>query len=150
MLKTLKNEFNLPVGYSDHTAGIEIPIMAVSLGADFIEKHFTLDRKMEGPDHYASLEPDELKSMVEAIRKVGDAFGEREIQLTKNEKENIFHLRRSIHSNKDIEKGEIIRAGDISLLRPDDGLSPWLLDQVVGKKAQRNIKKDQPIRGEDI
>jgi N,N'-diacetyllegionaminate synthase len=150
MLKTLKTKFDLPVGYSDHTLGIEIPIMAVSYGAEVIEKHFTLDRKMEGPDHYASLEPDELEDMVEMIRKVEKAFGKKEIHLTKNEKENIYHLRRSIHSNRDIGKGKIIKAGDINLLRPDDGLSPWLIDQVVGKRAKRNIKKDQPIRRKDV
>jgi N,N'-diacetyllegionaminate synthase len=150
IMQSLKNRYNLPVGYSDHTIGIEIPIMAASLGAVLIEKHFTLNRKMKGPDHYCSLEPNELKNMVNSVRNIEKAFGKKEKHITKEEEKNIYHLRRSIHSLQDIKKGEKIDNSNLGLLRPDDGLSPWYMDDIVGKKAKKDIKKFEPIKEGDV
>ena len=150
VLGTLKKAFGLPVGYSDHTLGIEIPIMAVSLGAKVIEKHFTLDCTMEGPDHFASLEPNELKKMVEAIRNVEKAFGRSKKEITAEEKKNIFFMRRSIHASEDIKEGEIIKGNNIKITRPFNGIEPWFLDDILGKKIKNNVKKEEPIRWDDI
>ena len=150
ILNTLKNSFGLPIGYSDHTLGIEIPIMAVTMGAKVIEKHFTLDRTMEGPDHFASLEPSELKKMVKTIRNVEKAFGIKRKEITDNEKKNIFYMRRSIHASIDIKSGEVIKANNIKITRPFDGIESWYIDIIIGKKIKNNIKKDDPIRWEDL
>lgn len=150
VLHTLKEAFGLPVGYSDHTLGVEVPIMAVSMGAKVIEKHFTLDRTMEGPDHFASLEPDELKKMVKAIRNVEKAFGIKRKEITDNEKKNIFYMRRSIHVSVDIKKADIMKDNNIKITRPFDGIEPWFVDIISGKKVKNNIKKDNPIRWEDL
>lgn len=148
VLRMLKDKFCLPIGYSDHTPGIEISIMAVSLGAEFIEKHFTLSHKMKGPDHSASLEPDELVKMIKAIRNVEEAFGSNKKKLTMEEKKNIFFMRRGIHAAKDIEKGQLIKESDIKITRPFDGIEPWFLDCLLSKKTKAVIKKDKPIRWE--
>jgi len=145
-LSLLKEKFDLPVGYSDHTLGIEIPIMAVSLGAKVIEKHFTLNRKMEGPDHFISLEPNELKKMIKAIRNVEEAFGSKKKEINPEEKKNIFFMRRSIHASRHIKKGEIIKESNVKITRPFDGIEPWFLDKMLGKKAKISIKKDKPIK----
>jgi N,N'-diacetyllegionaminate synthase len=150
VMKTLERAFGLPVGYSDHTLGIEIAIMAVSLGATVIEKHFTLDRAMVGPDHYTSLEPDEFKTMVTALRHVEQAFGNGEKTRTDEEEKNIRFMRRSIHAARDISEGERIEHVDIVMLRENDGLSPWESDMVIGRIARKNIKKYQPITWGDI
>jgi len=150
ILNTLKNSFGLTIGYSDHTLGIEIPIMAVSMGAKVIEKHFTLDRTMEGPDHFASLEPSELKKMVKAIRNVEKSFGSKRKKITDNEKKNIFYMRRSIHASIDIKNGEVIKDNNIKITRPFDGIKSWYVDVILGKKIKNNIKKDDPIRWEDL
>ena len=150
VLDTLKKAFGLPVGYSDHTLGIEISVMAVSLGAKVIEKHFTLDRTMEGPDHFASLEPVELKKMVEAIRNVEKAFGSGRKEITDEEKKNIFFMRRSIHASKDMKPGEIIKEDNIKITRPFDGIEPWFLNNILGKKIKVKLKKDEPIKWEDL
>lgn len=150
VLDTLKKAFGLPVGYSDHTLGIEIPVIAVSMGAKVIEKHFTLDRTIEGPDHFASLEPDELKKMVKAIRNVEKAFGSGRKEITEEEKKNIFFMRRSIHASEDIKEGEIIKESNIKIIRPFDGIEPWFLDAILGKKIKTNIKRDEPIKWEDL
>jgi len=150
MQQTLKNTFGLPVGYSDHTRGIEISVMAVAMGATVIEKHFTLDQNMVGPDHWASIEPDEFKKMIDAIRNVIKAFGTSEKIVTENEKKNMVYMRRSIHAIKDIQKGEKIKQEDIKILRINDGISSWDIDKVIGKTSKNNIKKYQPIKWEDI
>jgi len=150
VLSTLENAFNLPVGYSDHTRGREIAVMAVSLGAVMIEKHFTLDNEMIGPDHYASAEPEEFKQMVDAIRNVESAFGKKEKILTDEEKKNIQFMRRSIHAVNNIKKGEKIGSDDIKMLRENDGLSPWLMEFVIGREARRDIDKNKPITWSDI
>jgi len=127
ILNTLKNSFGLPIGYSDHTIGIEVPIMAVSMGAKVIEKHFTLDCTMEGPDHFASLEPNELKKMVKAIRNVEKAFGIKRKKITDNEKKNILYMRRSIHTSVDIKTGEEIKDNNIKITRPFNGIESWYI-----------------------
>lgn len=150
VLHTLKEAFGLPVGYSDHTLGIEIPIMAVSMGAKVIEKHFTLDRTMEGPDHFASLEPNELKEMVKSIRNIEKAFGNGRKVITDDEKKNMLYMRRSLHASIDIKKGELIKNNNIKITRPFDGIEPWFVDIISGKKVKNNVKKDDPIRWEDL
>ena len=147
---TLKEAFKLPVGYSDHTLGIEIPIAAVALGADVIEKHFTLDRNLPGPDHKASLEPDELKTMVKKIRNVEKALGNGIKKPTKNEIETMKVARKSLVAARNIKSGEIIKESDIIIKRPGTGISPKFKDIVVGMKATKEIKKDNLFNWEDF
>jgi N,N'-diacetyllegionaminate synthase len=149
-METLQRAFGLPVGYSDHTCGIEIPLMAVSLGATVIEKHFTLDRTMEGPDHFASIEPSELKSMVSSIRNLEKAFGDGMKVITDEEKKNIFHMRRSMHASQDLTNGDVLSIQNIKMIRPYDGIDPWFYDKISGKKIYRDILKDDPIRWSDL
>jgi N-acetylneuraminate synthase len=150
VLSTLKTAFGLPVGYSDHTLGLEISVMAVTFGAKVIEKHFTLDRSMRGPDHFASIQPPEFNKMVEYIRNVEKAFGTAEKKIVSEEKKNIFFMRRSIHAAKDLKKGEIINEGNIKIIRPFNGVEPWFLDIISDKKLKCNVKKDNPIKWEDL
>jgi len=136
---TLKNAFKLPIGYSDHTIGIEISIAAVSMGAEIIEKHFTLDKKMEGPDHKASLNPEELKQMVLSIRNIEKAFGDG-IKRCNNSEENTKKVaRKSIVASVDIKKGEIISYDNITFKRPGDGMSPIFSDMIIGKTTVSDI-----------
>ncbi len=141
----LKDTFNLPVGYSDHTMGIEIPIAAVALGASVIEKHFTLDRNMEGPDHKASLEPNELQVMVQSIRNIEKALGNGNKVISKSEKKNISIVRKSIVAKCDIKAGEVFTESNITTKRPGTGISPMLWNQVIGQTAIRNFKEDELI-----
>ena len=132
---TIQKQFDVKVGYSDHTLGTEVPIAAVALGAKIIEKHFTLDRTLPGPDHVASLEPNELKAMVLAIRNIEKAISGNGIKLpSKSESKNIAIARKSIHLNKNLHKGDTITEDDIVTLRPGDGISPMDWEQVIGKK----------------
>lgn len=147
---TLKNAFKLPVGYSDHTVGVEVPIAAVAMGAKIIEKHFTLDRHMDGPDHKASLEPDELKSMVDSIRNIESAFGDGIKRCNKSEEKSKFVSRKSIVAKKLIEKGEIILLDMIDVKRPEGGISPRYIESVVGSKALNDIQKDSFIKWNNI
>lgn len=129
-------EFGVKVGYSDHTLGIEVPIAAVALGAVVIEKHFTLDRDLPGPDHKASLEPGELKAMVNAIRNIEQAIGGDGIKVaTPSERKNIAIARKSIHLRNDVPQGHIIREEDIIPLRPGDGISAMEWEKVIGRKT---------------
>jgi N-acetylneuraminate synthase len=150
LLPKLQQLFDYPIGYSDHTVGIEISIMAVSMGAKIIEKHFTLDRTMEGPDHFASSEPKEFAKMTQAIRNVECAFGTSEKDITSSERQNIFFMRRSIHAARKLKRGEIIEKNCIKITRPFDGLEPWLIEKIIGKKIKTNIKKDDPITMENF
>lgn len=138
-MKTIANSFNVGVGYSDHTLGIEIPIAAVALGAEVIEKHFTLDRSMRGPDHAASLEPTELIQMVKAIRNIEIAMGSGLKEPSPSELKNIVIARKSIHAARDIEEGSIITEEDLVMLRPGDGISPMDLEKIIGKVVRRGI-----------
>lgn len=142
---TIKDRFNLPVGYSDHTQGIEIPIMAVSMGAEIIEKHFTLDKNMEGPDHKASLEPDELKQMVQSIRNVEKSFGDGVKEPQETEKKNIEIARKSIVAKCNIKKGEIFSEDNLTVKRPGSGISPMRWDEIIGTFAQKDYKEDELI-----
>lgn len=144
-MKTLKDTFQIPVGYSDHTQGIEVPIAAVASGACVIEKHFTLDKTMEGPDHKASLEPDELKNMVSAIRNIEKAMGAKEKFPTKSEKKNITIARKSIVAKCDIKKGEKLTEDNLYVKRPGDGISPMKWFEVIGTTAIRDFKEDELI-----
>lgn len=144
-METLKHAFKLPVGFSDHTLGITVPIAAVTLGACVMEKHFTLDKNLSGPDHKASLEPDELKEMVQAIRDVEQALGDGIKRSTKNEDEVKRVVRRSIVARVDIPDGTIITGDMIEVKRPGTGIEPKYTKLVVGKKAKMNIKKDDLI-----
>ncbi|NBI07140.1 N-acetylneuraminate synthase [Senegalia massiliensis] len=144
-MNTIKNEFELPVGYSDHTKGIEVPIAAVSLGATVIEKHFTLDRMMEGPDHKASLEPNELKAMVDGIRNIEVALGDGEKRIAESERKNMSIARKSIIAKVNIEKGEVLTEKNLTVKRPGNGISPMNWYQVIGKKAVKDFKEDELI-----
>jgi N,N'-diacetyllegionaminate synthase len=142
---TIKNKFNLEVGYSDHTQGIEIAIASVALGAKIIEKHFTLDKNMDGPDHKASLEPHELKAMVNSIRNIEKAFGDGIKKPSKSEINNIEIARKSIVAKTKINKGEIFSEKNITTKRPALGISPMKWDEIIGSIAQRNYEEDELI-----
>lgn len=142
-MKTIANSFQVAVGYSDHTLGIEIPIAAVALGAEVIEKHFTLDRSMKGPDHAASLEPNELIQMVKSIRNIEMALGSGIKEPTPSEIKNMAIARKSIHAARDIEEGSIIQEQDLVMLRPGDGISPMDMNKIIGKVANGNINIGQ-------
>ncbi|MCR5284621.1 MAG: N-acetylneuraminate synthase [Treponema sp.] len=142
---TLKKEFGYQVGYSDHTNGIEIPVAAVAMGATVIEKHFTLDKNMEGPDHKASLEPDELKQMVLSIRNVEAALGDGIKQPSGAEKKNISIARKSIVAACDIKKGETFTEENLTAKRPGSGISPMKWDEILGKIAKKDFFADDLI-----
>ena len=147
---TLKEAFELPVGYSDHTLGIEIAIAAVALGAKVIEKHFTLDRGLPGPDHKASLEPDELKKMVKAIRNVEKALGSGVKRPTQSELKVMKVARRSLVATRDIRAGEVVKESDILIKRPGTGILPKFKEIIIGMKLTRDVKKDTPFDWEDF
>ena len=142
---TIRDELDVAVGYSDHTLGIEIPATAVALGASVIEKHFTLDRTMSGPDHASSLEPDELKAMVDAIRNIEKAMGDGVKRPRRSELKNITIVRKSIVAKKFIKKGEIFTEDNLTLKRPGLGISPMKWDEVLGKKSKKNFNHDDLI-----
>ena len=148
-MDALRKEFGVDVGYSDHTRGIEVPIAAVALGATVIEKHFTLDKNMEGPDHKASLEPDELKAMVCAIRNIEKAIaGDGTKHVSESESKNIAIARKSIISGCDIKKGEMLSRNNLTVKRPGIGISPMRWEEVIGTKAIRDFKEDEIIEVE--
>jgi N,N'-diacetyllegionaminate synthase len=144
-MDTLRSTFNLPVGYSDHTQGIVIPIAAVAMGAVVLEKHFTLDRTMEGPDHKASLEPAELKEMVDAIRCVEISLGDGVKSPTDSERRNIGIARKSIVAMRPIRKGERFTSENITAKRPGSGISPMRWNEVSGQFAKRSFEEDELI-----
>lgn len=144
-MNTIKSDYGLATGYSDHTQGIEIPIAAVALGACVIEKHFTLDRNMEGPDHKASLEPAELKKMVEAIRIVEQALGSASKTVSPSEAQNKSIARKSIVAKRNIHKGETLTEDNITVKRPGNGISPMKWREVIGTPATRDFAPDEPI-----
>ena len=144
-MATMKEEFGLEVGYSDHTIGISIPVAAVAKGATVIEKHFTLDKTMVGPDHRASLEPDELKAMVDSIRQVEVALGTGVKEPAKSEIKNKGIARKSIIAARDIKKGEILTEENLTTKRPGDGVSPMRWNEIIGTKAIRDFGEDEKI-----
>jgi N,N'-diacetyllegionaminate synthase len=137
----IRNVFDVTVGYSDHTMGIEVPIAAVAMGAKIIEKHFTLDRNMVGPDHLASLEPQELKDMVNSIRNIELAIsGSGQKELSESEKKNILIVRKSLHFNSDLLSGHILTEKDLIAMRPGTGISPMRISEYIGKKLLVSVK----------
>ena len=144
-MQTLKAAFKCQVGYSDHTMGIEVPIAAVAMGAEIIEKHFTLDKNMEGPDHKASLDPDELKKMVTSIRNIEKALGDGIKRPNASEKRNAEVVLKRIIAGRTISKGEILGTDNLSLLRSSEGLPAKYWDLIAGKTANRDYKEDEPI-----
>lgn len=142
---TLKQCFGVRVGYSDHTKGVEVPIAAVAMGAEIIEKHFTLDRTLPGPDHVASLEPKELKAMTVAIRNIEKAVGTGVKKVTASEQKNIAIARKSIIAARNIKAGELFTDENLTAKRPGSGISPMRWDDVVGKTAKRNFMEDELI-----
>ncbi len=142
---TLKQRFGGRVGYSDHTLGITAPIAAAALGAEVIEKHFTLDRSMDGPDQSASLEPDELKAMVKAVREVEKALGSGVKTVSKSERKNMDIARKSIVAARDIKKGETLSEDNLDVKRPGSGVSPTRWFEVLGTKAVRDFSADELI-----
>lgn len=144
-MATIRQEIGTDVGYSDHTPGIEIPIAAAALGATVIEKHFTLDRNMDGPDHKASLEPDELAEMVKAVRHIELALGEGGKAPSPSERKNKAVARKSIVAGRDIRAGEVFTEENLTAKRPGTGLSPMRWNQVIGQRAKRDFRADELI-----
>lgn len=144
-MQTIANAFSVRVGYSDHTKGIEVSIAAVALGAAVIEKHFTLDRSMEGPDHKASLEPEELNTMVKAIRNIERALGDGIKKPSKSEAKNMPIARKSIVASKTIHIGEVLSSDNIAIKRPGNGISPMRWDEIIGTIASKNYDEDELI-----
>lgn len=142
---TLRDAFKLEIGYSDHTLGIEIPIAAAALGATIIEKHFTLDVEMEGPDHKASLDPVELKAMIIAIRNIEKAMGDGIKKPSPSESKNINIARKSIHLTKNLPKGHIITEIDLIMKRPGNGISSSFFENVIGKKLVSDLSEDHML-----
>ena len=145
IMHTLKEIFQCPVGYSDHTQGIEVSLAAVALGAQVIEKHFTLDRTMEGPDHKASLEPVELKALIDGIRNIERALGSDEKKPSAVELKNRLVARKSIVAARNIHVGEIFSAENLTTKRPGSGISPMLWNTVIGQIAKRDFMEDELI-----
>ena len=142
---TIGNKFDISYGYSDHTTGIEISIAAVAMGARCIEKHITLDRNMEGPDHKASIEPDELSDMIDAIRNVEKALGSDIKQPSKSESSNIKIVRKSIVAKIPIKKGDVLSEKNLTIKRPGSGISPMKWDEIIGTKAKKNYEEEELI-----
>ena len=142
---TIGNTFDIAYGYSDHTLGIEVGIAAVAMGASCIEKHFTLDKDMSGPDHKASLEPNELKNMVKSIRNIEKALGCKVKKPSKSEIPNIKIVRKSIIAKSTIQKGDLLTEDNLSIKRPGDGINPMRWDEVIGTIASQNYVKDEFI-----
>lgn len=144
-MKQMRTAFKKQVGYSDHTVGIEVPIAAVALGAEIIEKHFTLDKNMEGPDHKASLEPLELSQMICSIRHIEKSLGDGNKKRTASEQHNIAAARKSIVAKCAISKGDIFTEANLTIKRPGNGISPMRWKELIGTKAQRDYVEDEII-----
>jgi N,N'-diacetyllegionaminate synthase len=149
-MNAIRKRFNVSVGYSDHTLGIEVPVAAVALGAEVIEKHFTLDPFMEGPDHKASLSPDDLIKMVKAIRNIENALGSSEKKISQSEQKNIIVARKSVHLARNLSAGHIIKESDLVMKRPGNGISPMKIKQIIGKSLKRPLKSDTMLQWEDL
>jgi N-acetylneuraminate synthase/N,N'-diacetyllegionaminate synthase len=149
-ITTLRAAFKLPVGYSDHTIGITIPLAAVAMGAKVIEKHFTLDKTMEGPDHAVSADPVDLENLVSGIREIEKSFGTGVKAPTKDEIEMKKSFRKSIVAGVNMKKGETITSEMLSLKRPGTGISPKYFDFIVGRTVKRDITKDDLLSFKDV
>lgn len=149
-IQSMRDELGVNTGISDHTQGIEVPIAAVALGASVIEKHFTLSRNLPGPDHNASLEPAEMSRMIQSIRNIEAAMGTGIKSPTPSEEKNIVAARRSIHLARDLQAGHIITVDDLIMKRPGNGISPMLIDQVIGKRLNTDLSSDVLLKFEDL
>jgi len=148
---SIKEKLGVEIGYSDHTLGIEVPVAAVALGATVIEKHFTLDRNLPGPDHRASLEPQELKDMVKSIRNIENAISGNGIkEPSKSELKNITIARKSIHVKRDLKKGEVLSENDLISLRPGDGISSMKWNEIIGKKVSKDLEGFHKLTWDDL
>lgn len=145
-MTTMRKKFKKEVGYSDHTLGIEVPVAAVAMGATVIEKHFTLDKTMPGPDHKASLEPDELKEMIIKIRNIEKALGDGVKRVSNSERKNITIARKSIVARKSIARGELFTEDNLAVKRPGNGMSPLLWNKIIGTKANKDYVVDELIK----
>ncbi|MFY9300359.1 MAG: N-acetylneuraminate synthase family protein [Candidatus Nitrosotenuis sp.] len=150
VINTLEHRYKYPIGYSDNGEGVLVPVIAVSLGARMIEKHFTLSKKLKGPDHYFSADPNELSMLVRQIRETEKILGDGKKIPQHSELENIQHARRSIVATADIKKGSKITSNNIAVKRPGTGIMPLNFHKVIGSSARRSIKIDQPIKWSDI
>lgn len=144
-MNTIKDAFKVEVGYSDHTNGIEVSIAAVAMGATIIEKHFTLDKSMPGPDHKASLDPEELRSLVSAIRNIEQALGNGIKKPSISESKNIAIGRKSIVASREIKAGEVFTEENLTIKRPGTGVSPKMWEKVLGKTSRKNYEEDEMI-----
>ena len=144
-MNTIKNKFNINIGYSDHTLGVEVSFAAVSLGAKIIEKHITLNRNLSGPDHKASLEPKEFKNLVKGIRNISLALGKSEKKITNSEIKNLTIVRKSIVAKRDIKKGELYTEDNLTTKRPAIGICPMRWDEMIGKVSKKDYKVDDLI-----
>ena len=143
---TIKNQLNIEVGYSDHTKGVEASLAAVALGATIIEKHLTLDRDDNGPDHKASMEPNDFKNMVKQIRMIETLKGSKNKRCTKSEKENQIIARKSIVASTNIKKGTVFDLKNLTIKRPGSGISPMKIYKIIGLKAKKDFYKDELIK----
>ena len=144
-METMRKTFSIKVGYSDHSMGFEVSIAAVAMGASIIEKHLTLDRNLEGPDHKASLEPREFHDLVKFIRNTSIALGSSEKKISHSELKNSLLVRKSIFAKKDIKKGELFTNDNLCVKRPGNGLSPMLLDRIIGNPSPKDFKVDDLV-----
>ena len=150
-MKHIAQELGVKVGYSDHTLGIEVPIAAVALGACVIEKHFTLDRNLPGPDHAASLEPEELKAMVQGIRNIEKAIGGTGVkEPSKSEQKNMAVARKSLHAARSLQRGCVIKQEDLIALRPGTGISPMEIDRIIGRVLVHDVEKQTLLKESDL
>lgn len=150
VMNLLAHEFGFPVGFSDHSLGIELSVAAVAMGACIIEKHFTLDKELPGPDHQMSLEPHELKDLVQAIRNVEKAMGDGSKTMTNSEKNTAEVARKSIHYKQDLSQGTILREEDLIMLRPGNGVSPLKMAEVLGKQLKKAVKARSILNLSDL
>ena len=144
-MQTMREAFDTDVGYSDHTKGIEVPIAAAAMGACVIEKHFTLDKNMEGPDHRASLDPQELAAMISAVRHIELAMGNGEKKPSESEKKNMVVARKSIIAKRRIRQGEVFSEENLTTKRPGNGICPMRWNEIIGLTAKRDFEEDELI-----
>lgn len=149
-IETLDELFDVPVGYSDHTMGIEAPVAAVVCGAKVIEKHLTLDQSMDGPDHESSIEPDEFDRMVDSVRRIERGLGDAVKSVSDRERANAAVMRPSIHAGQPLEAGDSLTEDTVTVARPADGLEPSFLDRILGARVNSDIQAEEPITWDDI
>jgi N-acetylneuraminate synthase/N,N'-diacetyllegionaminate synthase len=149
-METIRKELDVSVGYSDHTVLPETPAFAVAAGASILEKHFTLDSTLPGPDHEASLEPEELDHAVALVHTAARIRGNPRKQPTESEQENIETIRKSLHAASDLSSGDLLEESDVAILRPEEGLSPRWNESVIGTKITRNVSQGNPITKSDL